>query len=105
HIYLPTTSIIFHPSLHDALPISSAVTSSLGPSTSAEQMAPSATREPVSTPRETSLHATRSTVPTEWNRISSPRARLLPSSRSPRSEEHTSELQSRENIVCRLLLE
>src|SRR5436309_7352238 len=24
---------------------------------------------------------------------------------SPRSEEHTSELQSRENIVCRLLLE
>src|SRR5207302_7283836 len=25
--------------------------------------------------------------------------------RSPRSEEHTSELQSRENIVCRLLLE
>src|SRR5690606_41351442 len=30
-----------------------------------------------------------------------------PSSRSPdvRSEEHTSELQSRENLVCRLLLE
>src|SRR5690606_41582630 len=26
-------------------------------------------------------------------------------SRSPRSEEHTSELQSRENLVCRLLLE
>src|SRR5690606_32160580 len=25
--------------------------------------------------------------------------------RSPRSEEHTSELQSRENLVCRLLLE
>src|SRR5436309_8769069 len=27
------------------------------------------------------------------------------SSRSKRSEEHTSELQSRENLVCRLLLE
>src|SRR5436309_9613295 len=27
------------------------------------------------------------------------------STRSPRSEEHTSELQSRENLVCRLLLE
>src|SRR5690606_40646687 len=27
------------------------------------------------------------------------------SCRSPRSEEHTSELQSRENLVCRLLLE
>src|SRR5215475_9977410 len=25
--------------------------------------------------------------------------------RTPRSEEHTSELQSRENLVCRLLLE
>src|SRR5690606_40597370 len=28
---------------------------------------------------------------------------LLASSTSPRSEEHTSELQSRENLVCRLL--
>src|SRR5436309_10504320 len=28
-----------------------------------------------------------------------------PSSRRVRSEEHTSELQSRENLVCRLLLE
>src|SRR5690349_24819494 len=28
-----------------------------------------------------------------------------PSSRSPRSEEHTSELQSRRDLVCRLLLE
>src|SRR5690606_40007070 len=32
----------------------------------------------------------------------SPRTRA---SRHPRSEEHTSELQSRENLVCRLLLE
>src|SRR5207302_6305095 len=28
-----------------------------------------------------------------------------PNARSARSEEHTSELQSRENLVCRLLLE
>src|SRR5690606_39888268 len=28
-----------------------------------------------------------------------------PKRRRPRSEEHTSELQSRENLVCRLLLE
>src|SRR5690606_39495794 len=28
-----------------------------------------------------------------------------PSRQAPRSEEHTSELQSRENLVCRLLLE
>src|SRR5690606_40873692 len=31
--------------------------------------------------------------------------RRPPASRFPRSEEHTSELQSRENLVCRLLLE
>src|SRR5690606_41758222 len=29
----------------------------------------------------------------------------LPVTMQPRSEEHTSELQSRENLVCRLLLE
>src|SRR5688572_31784328 len=36
------------------------------------------------------------------NRSSS---RLLIGSTSPRSEEHTSELQSQSNLVCRLLLE
>src|SRR5690606_41848483 len=30
---------------------------------------------------------------------------VRPASGRPRSEEHTSELQSRENLVCRLLLE
>src|SRR5690606_41036093 len=30
---------------------------------------------------------------------------LSPRANGPRSEEHTSELQSRENLVCRLLLE
>src|SRR5215203_7245084 len=34
-----------------------------------------------------------------------PRARSRRSSGSPRSEEHTSELQSRQYLVCRLLLE
>src|SRR5690606_40306330 len=33
------------------------------------------------------------------------RAQLHARRRHPRSEEHTSELQSRENLVCRLLLE
>src|SRR5690606_40295188 len=33
------------------------------------------------------------------------RGQLLPQSQPSRSEEHTSELQSRENLVCRLLLE
>src|SRR5690606_39701159 len=39
-----------------------------------------------------------------WARISS-RKFQASSSTSSRSEEHTSELQSRENLVCRLLLE
>src|SRR5690606_39789158 len=34
-----------------------------------------------------------------------PRRKIRPSLREIRSEEHTSELQSRENLVCRLLLE
>src|SRR5215475_7134735 len=36
-----------------------------------------------------------------WRKIAS----AISSPCSPRSEEHTSELQSRENLVCRLLLE
>src|SRR3712207_8008014 len=38
-------------------------------------------------------------------RRSNPAARLLAGSRPLRSEEHTSELQSRQYLVCRLLLE
>src|SRR5258707_8324921 len=34
-----------------------------------------------------------------------PRARRLPAGQGTRSEEHTSELQSRQYLVCRLLLE
>src|SRR5205085_4871557 len=36
---------------------------------------------------------------------SSPTTAGSPTARSPRSEEHTSELQSQSNLVCRLLLE
>src|SRR5437870_10973974 len=39
-------------------------------------------------------------APTTTRRLGRPRRRLL-----PRSEEHTSELQSRGHLVCRLLLE
>src|SRR5215471_21615937 len=42
----------------------------------------------------------------EWNRFQSPRrARSSAPRRWSRSEEHTSELQSRRDLVCRLLLE
>src|SRR5207302_6125118 len=43
-----------------------------------------------------------------WSLVNVRRAELLEHSgrmAEPRSEEHTSELQSRENLVCRLLLE
>src|SRR5690606_41612879 len=43
---------------------------------------------------------TPSPAPRRWASV-----RRTPSASSPRSEEHTSELQSRENLVCRLLLE
>src|SRR5215813_15671017 len=59
------TTEIYTLSLHDALPISSAPTSSSSP----------------------------------------PLPGCTPSTTPPRSEEHTSELQSRPHLVCRLLLE
>src|SRR5690606_40145831 len=89
----PTTE--FSPlSLHDALPISSADSMStvLAPSTaypwsgSTRRRCPRPTRYPTSGAR----------VPPRNRRSSAAKAR---------SEEHTSELQSRENLVCRLLLE
>src|SRR5207249_11793368 len=47
------------------------------------------------------------TPPPEGQRASAERERrtLAPPPRPPRSEEHTSELQSRFDLVCRLLLE
>src|SRR6266511_5817054 len=47
----------------------------------------------------TTLFRSGSAIPTTWP--GAPR----PQRRGSRSEEHTSELQSRENLVCRLLLE
>src|SRR5207244_13303566 len=41
-------------------------------------------------------------IPTALKRLSGP---VMPATRLPRSEEHTSELQSPDQLVCRLLLE
>src|SRR5690606_41774912 len=85
------TSAIYTLSLHDALPISL-------------QSQPG--RQPVVTTRAGS-----SMVPLACVRPYSPNCSrrslraVLIGVRSTRSEEHTSELQSRENLVCRLLLE
>src|SRR5690606_41806550 len=82
-------------SLHDALPISPC-------SPSTPSSSPACTRPPTRPCTRPSSRAARA---------SSCRAAPANSARRPvcswmcRSEEHTSELQSRENLVCRLLLE
>src|SRR3712207_7545839 len=81
-----TTEIYTLP-LHDALPISRPRRRSCRSSSSpADRSAPRRRRSPARRCR--------------W-RPSTSAARLL----APRSEEHTSELQSRQYLVCRLLLE
>src|SRR5690242_21311300 len=78
----PTTEI-YTLSLHDALPIWRGSTASSGRSraTTPSSSCPSAGSPPARSPRRCAACS------------------------SPRSEEHTSELQSHVNLVCRLLLE
>src|SRR5207302_2722933 len=64
---------------------------------------PRETRIPIPVPTPTSampLRIIRRSTPAG----SAPKAKRIPKGMA-RSEEHTSELQSRENLVCRLLLE
>src|SRR5690606_41740711 len=84
----PAPTAIYTLSLHDALPIWSRRTSRRA----------RGTRPTGSSRARTS--SSRSTSPSRTRPCSSCRA-----SPRRRSEEHTSELQSRENLVCRLLLE
>src|SRR5690606_41350012 len=93
-LHRPATTRVQPLSLHDALPISRESVSWLrtrGP-TSAEIRAIMA--------RTTSI-STRVKPPRRRRRGASLRTETT----GRRSEEHTSELQSRENLVCRLLLE
>src|SRR3712207_8666463 len=79
------TTEIYTLSLHDALPISS--------TTSTSRTASSAARRPAGSRAW-------------WKGSQPPTGRTsCGSSAAPRSEEHTSELQSRQYLVCRLLLE
>src|SRR3712207_8319067 len=82
------TTEIYTLSLHDALPISS----------------PVRTRSPHEAPAPP---APASTAPAPPRSRPPPAARRSAASTAPppRSEEHTSELQSRQYLVCRLLLE
>src|SRR5262245_64047142 len=86
---------IYPLSLHDALPIYATTDPSVGrrPSESSSPRAVGA--------NGTSSRSDRGNAP----RASWPEARTGRRTRSHRSEEHTSELQSLRHLVCRLLLE
>src|SRR5205807_7073384 len=84
----PATTEISTLSLHDALPISACIAAGCGRCVSS----------PASAPRATPTSASSSCSKKD-------RTASAPPSTCPRSEEHTSELQSPCNLVCRLLLE
>src|SRR3712207_8049711 len=88
------TTEIYTLSLHDALPISAASRNSSTVRTPSARPISSARFgvSPRKRPRPTSSGSTS-------------RSSSFSSAISPRSEEHTSELQSRQYLVCRLLLE
>src|SRR5690606_40090963 len=83
-------------SLHDALPISTSVTTQGVP----QAMASATTLGKPSAQLDSTCRS--SAFITAGTSSLEPASRIRP---RRRSEEHTSELQSRENLVCRLLLE
>src|SRR3989440_1817210 len=90
------TTEIYTLSLHDALPILRASTRRVTPARCAGRRRGPATRPRAATGRARAVRPT-------------PSSRQAPCAARPRasarSEEHTSELQSRSDLVCRLLLE
>src|SRR3712207_7150311 len=89
------TTEIYTLSLHDALPISGDVEPALvhgGVVALAQQCAVVAGRRPTVGPMDDVVHV-------------APGGRRRAAGEHARSEEHTSELQSRQYLVCRLLLE
>src|SRR3712207_7306668 len=82
------TTEIYTLSLHDALPIS--------------MRSPSAPGSGIASPLRKTTIVRAASAPQSSSRMGSPSRR---SQAMPRSEEHTSELQSRQYLVCRLLLE
>src|SRR5690606_39474957 len=96
---VPHHTVLYPLSLHDALPISVMPTTPLAPSRPPAPAKPSsAWSRPTMYRLAWSMRALRWQMQQNmwWPKSCPP---------SARSEEHTSELQSRENLVCRLLLE
>src|SRR5690606_40214118 len=101
-LHATSTSDIYTLSLHDALPIYSLRCCSSHCTLSASRWLVGSSSSSRSGLLSSSLHsATRRRSPPESTVTSASGG----GQRSARSEEHTSELQSRENLVCRLLLE
>src|SRR5690606_40343029 len=100
----PASTALSTLSLHDALPISRSWTSPRrrsrlrpGPGRDASATRPARADAAIAARRPGAYRApARVLVAGRLHRRTA---------RAPRSEEHTSELQSRENLVCRLLLE
>src|SRR5207302_9244879 len=93
----PATSTL---SLHDALPISCGALGSCAPASSPPWMTPSTQRSRIADRRSRDCRSGGLRV-----LCGEESGTDVIDSRRARSEEHTSELQSRENLVCRLLLE
>src|SRR5690606_42139688 len=95
----PHPAVLYTLALHDALPISPGGGRSAGVPQERRAFVASRVRCSASTVSENRRLAT----PTKRQSTSASWAMRL--TMAPRSEDHTSELQSRENLVCRLLLE
>src|SRR5690606_41959766 len=93
----PATPSLYTLSLHDALPIFRIGNRHSHPGESRRDGVPTEVARTVVSDRRFRTFRRGQDRPVPRPRF----ARLL----DPRSEEHTSELQSRENLVCRLLLE
>src|SRR5688500_19678678 len=96
----PPTTQSYSLSLHDALPICSSVVTVSDPGSGSARIRAAGGH---------TVAAVASIVRTAWREPGpkwwSSRAQRSAASAAPRSEEHTSELQSPCNLVCRLLLE
>src|SRR2546430_5920323 len=89
------TTEIYTLSLHDALPILPLSTARPVPAANLQAPRPAPIAPPIISPPIIS--------PSAASPAPSPTSSMIP--RAMRSEEHTSELQSQSNLVCRLLLE
>src|SRR5204862_6065741 len=97
----PSASQLYTLSLHDALPISTT-----GLSLLSVRFRKYAVSSIVSVPCVITMPSTSGCLSSSETRLASLiRRSLLKLSEPIRSEEHTSELQSRRDLVCRLLLE